>query len=956
MTCSRRGHGLENKYIWLARGQRPSRHAARPCHEVPTASGWIARPTRTAQWASVLQRMSCLTSCNVEEQHMCCDTDKMSCCDTDKRVVVAHSVTLNHRCQSSTNFPEEGKQQGSERDDPVREEVRVELITSHGVILPSSHQGTTSCEGKELHERQARESIPFRQLCAATRRTIDWPRDEVFKQQPCHVISPCHQTPIKTNVAKTRFRVDPCCQPYPATRYCRIASRENARHDSYKLFMESRGGCLETETRAFSRWKRREYHYTGFGLRGTFEEGGGGVKKGVLGMNKIATRSIYEFLPPPLLDGAGSDVTAPETRAPQLKCEETRERSALALCGHSGVRKKSPAPDASTTCNPGRRRITRDASGKKNNPPLLQRRHEQGGTIVNPALRELQLHAGQQNYVTGRQRVRTPIANQRRLGTALQYTTLHYTALQRPRLKRKPMNIVAPQDYGMEMPSRQAAVEASRGAGLGHDRGSRHGVSTAEFGRGCVAVGRGAIRATGQLPQGYGQAEVTCSLTLATDAVGGNSPSVHVARRLTQYTANGLWMFGVNNTNHSECTITEQLKNTEEKLPLVQRTRAAHVIKMASRTIDTVEVSFANHRHGKSRAWRHLVQLESFSSMRYSDEMHSSDKGDTARFVKCAIATKRKALNWHATPTDSMREHSEYTCLCSRAFAISQRDEQKEQKREHERALSGPIETRLLTIPHSSAQAKRIFSIVTDVRYKKSTILSTDMLKSVCVIRNNFQFKLASGNCAGRCRWSAGFLGDVPLPKPIHSGVAPYSLQSTSSVLKTSLLRAAKISLQFKQMKSSDFVVSDTRTSVLSSYRQVYNSWEDVDREEDANNECRNTTETLPALRVGAMRHLACVIVSPVSLPRFLTLDAQLFTTPLKDPLYAKENTEPQRIPSSFGFREGTKPRLQKAFFPAVPAYLELFPAFETEKCGSDKDATATRIKYAIASKRKALN
>ncbi|KAJ8890111.1 hypothetical protein PR048_009618 [Dryococelus australis] len=52
----------------------------------------------------------------------------------------------------------------------------------------------------------------------------------------------------------------------------------------------------------------------------------------------------------------------------------------------------------------------------------------------------------------------------------------------------------------------------------------------------------------------------------------------------------------------------------------------------------------------------------------------------------------------------------------------------------------------------------------------------------------------ASGNRAGRCRWSAGFLGDIPFPTPLHSSAAPYSLQSPSSALKTSLLRAAQIS------------------------------------------------------------------------------------------------------------------------------------------------------------------
>ncbi|KAJ8873892.1 hypothetical protein PR048_024728 [Dryococelus australis] len=53
----------------------------------------------------------------------------------------------------------------------------------------------------------------------------------------------------------------------------------------------------------------------------------------------------------------------------------------------------------------------------------------------------------------------------------------------------------------------------------------------------------------------------------------------------------------------------------------------------------------------------------------------------------------------------------------------------------------------------------------------------------------------ASGNRAGRCFWSAGFLGDLPFPPLLHSGAASYSLQSPSSALKTSLLRAAKISL-----------------------------------------------------------------------------------------------------------------------------------------------------------------
>ncbi|KAJ8895233.1 hypothetical protein PR048_000558 [Dryococelus australis] len=49
-------------------------------------------------------------------------------------------------------------------------------------------------------------------------------------------------------------------------------------------------------------------------------------------------------------------------------------------------------------------------------------------------------------------------------------------------------------------------------------------------------------------------------------------------------------------------------------------------------------------------------------------------------------------------------------------------------------------------------------------------------------------------SCRMRCRWSAGFLGDLPFPPPFHSGAPPYSPQSPSSAFKTTLLRAAQIS------------------------------------------------------------------------------------------------------------------------------------------------------------------
>ncbi|KAJ8867783.1 hypothetical protein PR048_031587 [Dryococelus australis] len=53
----------------------------------------------------------------------------------------------------------------------------------------------------------------------------------------------------------------------------------------------------------------------------------------------------------------------------------------------------------------------------------------------------------------------------------------------------------------------------------------------------------------------------------------------------------------------------------------------------------------------------------------------------------------------------------------------------------------------------------------------------------------------ASGNPVGRCLWSAVFLGDIPFPKSLHPDATPCShLTPPSSVLKTSMLRAAQIS------------------------------------------------------------------------------------------------------------------------------------------------------------------
>lgn len=51
----------------------------------------------------------------------------------------------------------------------------------------------------------------------------------------------------------------------------------------------------------------------------------------------------------------------------------------------------------------------------------------------------------------------------------------------------------------------------------------------------------------------------------------------------------------------------------------------------------------------------------------------------------------------------------------------------------------------ILSLPHSNAEAERIFSIVTDVRNKKRNRLSNDIVSAICITRSSFQD--AGKNC-----------------------------------------------------------------------------------------------------------------------------------------------------------------------------------------------------------------
>ncbi|KAJ8878511.1 hypothetical protein PR048_019089 [Dryococelus australis] len=74
-----------------------------------------------------------------------------------------------------------------------------------------------------------------------------------------------------------------------------------------------------------------------------------------------------------------------------------------------------------------------------------------------------------------------------------------------------------------------------------------------------------------------------------------------------------------------------------------------------------------------------------------------------------------------------------------------------------------------------------------------------------------FVSTIANGNRAGRCRWSAGFLGDLPFPPPLHSGAAPYSLQSPTSAFKTSMIGLRRKRLGKLRPLTVDFTCTQIR-------------------------------------------------------------------------------------------------------------------------------------------------
>ncbi|KAJ8888797.1 hypothetical protein PR048_008289 [Dryococelus australis] len=72
------------------------------------------------------------------------------------------------------------------------------------------------------------------------------------------------------------------------------------------------------------------------------------------------------------------------------------------------------------------------------------------------------------------------------------------------------------------------------------------------------------------------------------------------------------------------------------------------------------------------------------------------------------------------------------------------------------------------------------------------------------------------GNCTARCRWSAGFLEDLPFTPSLHSDAAHTHLVSPSSAVKTAMLRALLLAhASCVRIQDSSLILDDVTCSVI---------------------------------------------------------------------------------------------------------------------------------------------
>ncbi|KAJ8882843.1 hypothetical protein PR048_014657 [Dryococelus australis] len=173
-------------------------------------------------------------------------------------------------------------------------------------------------------------------------------------------------------------------------------------------------------------------------------------------------------------------------------------------------------------------------------------------------------------------------------------------------------------------------------------------------------------------------------------------------------------------------------------------------------------VPVRGHRVGLFRSEPTVCRAFRLGNLKLSSVFEAEKRGivkcGSATRIKCAIATNTKALNWLAA-FSSLCRYDGYTARLARRS---------------DEALGVPVKV-----------ARIAASLLDRGRGVEGPLWLTVLACSPPTKANGFIPRpghsriFASGNCGGRCRWSADFLGDLSFPLPFYSGAAPYSPRFT---------------------------------------------------------------------------------------------------------------------------------------------------------------------------------
>ncbi|KAJ8898440.1 hypothetical protein PR048_003800, partial [Dryococelus australis] len=173
-----------------------------------------------------------------------------------------------------------------------------------------------------------------------------------------------------------------------------------------------------------------------------------------------------------------------------------------------------------------------------------------------------------------------------------------------------------------------------------------------------------------------------------------------------------------------------------------------------------VQRSHTNREDSKARSWkRHASETEK----------RGCDKGDTASRIKRAIAAKCSVQNWRA----GFKSCCVYLWNFKRPYHFTVGKSVADFSHIEGGELFCPDRD---SSPTGMLSATPRFAVLADQGRGFPRIRPLYQTpRSGFNPRPGHSRIFASGNRVGRCRWSAGLIGDISFPPTLHSGAAPYS-------------------------------------------------------------------------------------------------------------------------------------------------------------------------------------